>query len=293
MTHPSKMKILILGASGMLGSAAYRGLSAEQDVLAFGTIRSEAARKYFPDKLQPNLISGVDVLDYDALITLFEVVRPDVVVNCVGIVKQLAAAKDPLVALPLNAMLPHRLARMTALAGARLVHVSTDCVFRGTVGNYTEAMMPDTDDLYGRSKLLGEVDYPNAVTLRTSIIGREFGSKNGLVEWFLASHGRVTGYTQAIFSGLPTNELVRVIARHVLPRPDLVGVWHVSADPICKHDLLVLLRQAYRHDIEIVPFDEPRLDRSLDSSRFRKATGYVPPDWATLIDSMRASGNLA
>jgi dTDP-4-dehydrorhamnose reductase len=161
-------------------------------------------------------------------------------------------------------------------------------VFRGTIGNYTEAMTPDAEDLYGRSKLLGEVDYPHAVTLRTSIIGRELGTSHGLVEWFLGAAGPVRGFTRAIFSGLPTDELVRVIARHVLPRPELSGVWHLSSDPISKYDLLLLLREAYGRTIGIEPDAELVLDRSLDSSRFRGATGYTPPAWPALIRSMRA-----
>jgi dTDP-4-dehydrorhamnose reductase len=280
------MKILVLGASGMLGSAAFRGLAAEPGIMAFATARTGNIHQHFADPLRANLVTGVDVLDTDALLGVLARIRPDIVLNCVGVVKQLGAAKDPLVALPLNALLPHRLARATALVGARLVHVSTDCVFRGTKGNYTEDMTPDADDLYGRSKLLGEVDYPNAITLRTSIIGRELGTRNGLVEWFLGEDGPVRGFTHAIFSGLPTDELVRVIIRHVLPRPELTGVWHVGAAPINKHDLLLLLRETYGRSTEIVPDPSFVLDRSLDSSRFRAATGYTPPDWPTLINTM-------
>ncbi|HME24866.1 MAG TPA: SDR family oxidoreductase [Acetobacteraceae bacterium] len=282
------MRILVLGASGMLGSAAFRGFAAAPGIAAFATARSDGIRRHFAPSMQPNLITGVDVLDTDALLGVLAQVRPDAVVNCIGVIKQLGAAKDPLIAVPLNTLLPHRLARAAALVGARLVHVSTDCVFRGTIGNYTESMLPDAEDLYGRSKLLGEVDYPNAVTLRTSIIGREVSTRNGLVEWFLGAENSVRGFTRAIFSGLPTNELVRVIIHHVLPHPELCGVWHVGAAPISKHDLLLLLREAYGRTIEIVPDPAPVLDRSLDSSRFRAATGYTPPDWMTLIEAMRA-----
>lgn len=282
------MRILVLGASGMLGSAAFRGFAAAPGIAAFATARSDGIRRHFAPSMQANLITGVDVLDTDALLRVLAQVRPDVVVNCVGVIKQLGAAKDPLIAVPLNTLLPHRLARAAALVGARLVHVSTDCVFSGTIGNYTESMLPDADDLYGRSKLLGEVDYPNAITLRTSIIGREIGTRNGLVEWFLGAENAVRGFTRAIFSGLPTNELVHVIIHHVLPHPELSGVWHVGAAPISKHDVLLLLREAYGRTIQILPDPEPVLDRSLDSSRFRAATGYTPPSWMTLIQAMRA-----
>jgi dTDP-4-dehydrorhamnose reductase len=282
------MRILVLGASGMLGSVAFRELSDLSGIEAFATARGDGVRRHFAASLQPNLITGIDVLDTDALLGVLARVRPDAVMNCVGVVKQLGVAKDPLVTLPLIALFPHRWARATARARARLVHISTDCVFRGTVGNYTEAMTPDAEDLYGRSKLLGEVDYPHAITMRTSIIGRELGTCNGLVEWFLGADGPVRGFTRAIFSGFPTDELVRVIARHVLPHPELSGVWHVSAAPISKHDLLLLLAEVYGRTIEIEPDPAPVLDRSLDSSRFRAATGYTPPAWPALIQAMRA-----
>lgn len=284
------MKLLVLGGSGMLGHTAYRGFAAAPGVEAFATLRGDGARRHFPDALQAGLVSGVDVLDTDALATVMARIRPDVVVNCVGLVKQLASAKDPLAALPINAIFPHRLSRLCALLGARMVHVSTDCVFRGDRGMYKDDDFADADDLYGRSKLLGEVDAPHAITLRTSIIGRELSGNHALVDWFLAQSGRVRGFTRAVFSGLTTDELTRVILRHVLPNPGLHGVWQVSVAPISKHDLLLLLREAYGRDTEIEPDPSLVLDRSLDSTRFRTATGYVPPEWPAMIAAMRAQG---
>jgi dTDP-4-dehydrorhamnose reductase len=282
------VKVLVLGGSGMLGHAVYRVLATAPGVEAFATLRSDMARRHFPPALQGGLIGGVDVLDGDALMAALIRLRPEAVVNCVGVVKQLGAAKDPLAVLPLNALLPHRLARLCALLGARLVHISTDCVFRGDRGGYIEADRPDADDLYGRSKLLGEVDEPHAITLRTSIIGRELECRHGLVEWFLSQSGTVRGFTRAVFSGLTTDELARVILRHVLPDPGLRGVWQVSGAPITKHDLLLLLRDAYGRDLRIEPDPAFVLDRSLDSTRFRQATGYSPPDWPAMIQAMHA-----
>jgi dTDP-4-dehydrorhamnose reductase len=286
-------RVLILGGSGMLGHRLFRVLDAAPEVEAFATLRSEAGRCFFGADQQERLVGGVDALDSDALAACLARIRPEVVVNCVGLVKQLAAAADPLAALPVNALLPHRLARLCALLGARLVHVSTDCVFRGDRGGYTEQDRPDAEDLYGRSKLLGEVDAPNAVTLRTSIIGRELGTRHGLVEWFLGAPGPVRGFTRAVFSGLTTGELARVILRHVLPDPALRGVWHVAAAPVSKHDLLLLLREAYGRDIDILPDAGPAVDRSLDAGRFRAATGHVAPAWAEMIRAMRAEGDAA
>jgi dTDP-4-dehydrorhamnose reductase len=208
-------------------------------------------------------------------------VRPGVVVNCIGLVKQLAAADDPLQALPINSLLPHRLAWLCSLIGARLVHISTDCVFNGRKGGYRETDPSDAEDLYGRSKFLGEVAYSHTITLRTSIIA------HGLVAWFLSQNGRVKGYRRAIFSGLPTVELSRVVRDVVLPRSDLAGLYHVAAAPIAKFDLLTIVAAAYGTDAVIDPDDSVVIDRSLDAGRFRQATGYVAPPWPELVARMR------
>lgn len=282
--------VLILGASGMLGNAALRLFSSSDGYRALGTVRSSRAARLLPEALRDSLIVGVDVENYDSLSRGIAAARPDVVINCIGVVKQLSESDDPLTALPINSLLPHRLARLCDLAGARLVHVSTDCVFSGSKGMYTESDFPDANDLYGRSKYLGEVDYPNAITLRTSIIGHELDGARSLLCWFLAQGGKVRGFTRAVFSGLPTVELARVIRDHVLPQPALRGLYHVSAEPINKYDLLTLVVQSYAKTIEIEPFDQFVIDRSLDSTRFRQATGYTPPAWQVLVRGMREFG---
>ena len=192
-------------------------------------------------------------------------------------------------AVPINTLLPHRVQRLAEIAGARLVHISTDCVFSGAKGNYLETDKADAADVYGLSKYLGEVAAPNAVTLRTSIIGHELASANGLVEWFLAQEQGIKGFTKAIFSGLPTVELARVVRDFVLPRPEITGLYHVSADRIAKYDLLRLVGHVYGHDIPIEPDASLIIDRSLNSDRFRSATGYAPPSWPDLIEAMNRS----
>lgn len=280
------MRVMVLGVSGMLGNAAYRVLSANPELSVYGTARSEGSRKFFSEALAEKIILGVDVESQDSLIKAFGTIRPDVVINCVGLVKQLADANDPLQAVPINTLLPHRLAALCKATGARLVHISTDCVFSGEKGGYRESDFPDAYDLYGRSKLLGEVDYPHAITLRTSIIGRELSGHRSLVGWFLAQQGTVQGFTGAIFSGLPTMELARVINEYVLPRPDLHGLYHVATQPINKYDLLKLVAKTYGKDTEIVPSDRLTIDRSLNADRFREATGYVAPEWSVLVQNM-------
>jgi len=270
----------------MLGNAVLRLFAASASFEAYGTVRSHAALAMLPETVRGNVIGGVDVENTDNMIEVLNRVRPDTVINCIGLVKQLAQADDPLQAIPINALLPHRLARLCALVDARFVHLSTDCVFSGAKGMYTESDPSDAYDLYGRSKFLGEVDYPHAITLRTSIIGHELDRNTSLIGWFLKQEGKVRGFDRAIFSGLPTVEVARVIRDFVIPHPELRGVYNLSADPINKFDLLTLVAEAYGKEIEIVRDSGLLIDRSLDSTRFRNATGFAPLSWPQLVHVM-------
>lgn len=281
-------RVLILGVTGLLGNAMLRVLAECESLEVHGSTRSVATVQLLRQPLRARVHAGVDAVDADALTRLLEL-RPAVVINCVGVVKQLAESNDPLAVLPVNAMLPHRLSRLCALIGARLLHISTDCVFSGTRGGYRDEDTPDAVDLYGRSKQIGEVvDQPHVLTLRTSFIGHELRSRRGLIEWFLSQRGRVHGYSRALFSGLPTVELAGVVRDHVLTRPGLHGLYQVAAPPIDKLTLLRLVAAQYGHDVQIVPDDELIIDRSLDSTRFRQATGYEPPAWPELVRRMHA-----
>jgi dTDP-4-dehydrorhamnose reductase len=283
-------RVLILGASGMLGNAVMRFFAQSANFEVFGSARSQAIKQYLLPDIAEKLVFGHDLNNSDHLVDLFGRTKPDLVINCVGLVKQLDTANDPLQTIPINSLLPHRLACLCEVAGARLVHISTDCIFSGATGMYKEADASDARDLYGRSKYLGEVDYPNAITLRTSIIGHELDGARSLVGWFLAQKGSVNGFKRAIFSGLPTVEIARVIRDHVIPYPELHGLYHVSAEPINKFDLLTLIAQTYDKTIDIVPHNQIIIDRSLDSTRFREATGFLPKAWPDLIRSMREFG---
>ena len=280
------MRVLIIGANGMLGNTLLRYFAAKESFQVIASVRNTRSLCNMADAPNHQLITGVDAENLDDLRLVFDEAKPDMVVNCVGIVKQLAAAEDALVSIPLNSLLPHRLASLCAENGSRLIHFSTDCVFSGKKGNYLESDVPDATDLYGRSKLLGEVDYPHAITLRTSLIGHELHSARSLLNWFLAQEGSVKGFTKAIFSGLPTVEIARVIEEHVLPHPDLHGVYHLSVDPISKYDLLSIVEDVYGKKIEIIPDDSLVIDRTLDSTRFREATGFVPKPWSELVQAM-------
>lgn len=280
------MKILILGVTGMLGNAVFRFLSVDKNLTVYGTARNNNVHSYFSKDLLDKLIINVDVENHDSLINIFTQIQPDIVINCIGLVKQLAEANDPLKILPINSLLPHRLANLCKLINARLLHISTDCVFSGKKGNYKESDFPDAYDLYSRSKLLGEVDYPHTVTLRTSIIGHELSGNRSLINWFLSSENSVKGFSKAIYSGFPTVELTKIIRDFVLPNKNLSGLYHVASKPINKLELLKLVAETYGKKIEIIPSEELVIDRSLEATRFNEATGYTPPEWPELVKSM-------
>jgi dTDP-4-dehydrorhamnose reductase len=282
------VKILVLGASGMLGSTMFRVLSQRADWSVAGAVRAEAARAAFAPRDAARLIGGVDLAVPDAIAGLFRQAAPDVVVNCAGLTKHLPEGNRPLPALMLNAVLPHRLAELCGATGVRLIHISTDCVFSGRQGNYRETDPADAEDVYGKTKHLGEVAGPRLVTLRTSTIGHEISTRYGLLEWFLAQT-ECKGYRRAIFSGLPTVELSRVIRDLVIPDAALSGLYHVGADAIDKNSLLNLIAREYGKNTVIVPDDSVVIDRSLNSDRFAAATGYRAPGWPALISQMRQS----
>lgn len=277
------MRVLILGGSGMLGHKVWQAFS--QRFETYVTFRREPAawlRLGMFDAARA--LSGVTAEDFDSVRRAFAIVHPEVAVNCIGIVKQDAAAKDPYQSISINALFPHRLARACRETGSRLIHLSTDCVFSGRKGNYTETDTADAEDLYGRTKLLGEVDYENSLTIRTSMIGRELAGSHGLVEWFLAQTGKqVRGFKQAVFSGFTTGVLSELIADIIERQVELSGVWHVAAEPINKFELLQLIKQTYGLDVQIDGDDTFTCDRSLDASRFRMAAGYRPPSWQEMI----------
>jgi dTDP-4-dehydrorhamnose reductase len=282
------MKVLVLGASGMIGSAMFRTLHRHEGLRVWGSIRRKDSMRFFTKDEGENLLVTGSVDASDVLARLFAKVGPEVVINCIGLTKHHREADDPLLAVPLNTLLPHRLADLCAVAGARFIHVSTDCVFAGTRGNYLESDAPDALDVYGKSKHLGEVDCPNAITLRTSTIGHELQGAYGLLEWFLAQKDQCKGFGRAIFSGLPNTEFAQVVRDVVIPHPALRGLYHVGSEPIDKHTLLQLLADVYGKKIKIVQDDNFIMDRSLNSTRFHQATGYRAAPWLAMIQTMHA-----
>lgn len=281
------MRILILGGDGMLGHQLVRSLSSSHEVKA--TVRQDlSAYPAHVDLLKPNATySGVDVRRLETLIEPLAEFRPAAVVNAVGIVKQREDAKQALPSLQVNALFPHELALLARAVGARVVHISTDCVFSGRRGGYTEQDPPDAEDLYGRTKLLGELEEAHCLTIRTSMIGLELARKTSLVEWFLAQRSPVRGFRRAIFSGLTTTELGRVIERLLTRHRDLSGIWHVAAEPISKYALLKTLAGKLRRDEPLIePDDGFVCDRSLSPAAFERATGYKAPGWDAMLGEL-------
>ena len=280
------MRILVLGGTGMLGHKLVQCWQEEFDV--WTTIRSDfASCERFGIFKRDRTIDSLSVLDTAALEAAVERVAPNVIFNAVGIVKQLPTAKNSVTTLLINSVLPHQLADIAGRHNARFIQISTDCVFEGTRGNYSEDDRPDATDLYGKSKNLGEVLDGNCLTLRTSIIGRELTTSHGLVEWVLANRGKtVNGYSNAIFSGFPTIVLADIISNLIRHHSDLNGLYHLSSEPINKLDLLNLIKKSYNIDIEIEPFADFRIDRSLDSSRLKEVIGFKPDPWNEMIERM-------
>jgi dTDP-4-dehydrorhamnose reductase len=280
------MRVLIPGGSGMLGHQLFKQLSETHDarVTLRGELSEYLAFGLFNEK---NSYSRIELGSVEPLARVVKDFRPEVIVNAAGFVKQKAEIKDSISRLEINSLLPHRLALLCEQTSSRLIHMSTDGVFSGKKGGYRESDPSDAEDLYSRSKFLGEVHEPHCLTLRTSIIGRELMHKTGLLEWFLSQRGKIRGFRRAIYSGFTTIEMTRLIERIISRHVGLSGLWHVASNPISKYDLLCMLKDKLgREDVKIEPDDTYVCDRSLDATRFLKETDYKPPAWSAMLDEL-------
>jgi dTDP-4-dehydrorhamnose reductase len=277
------MKILVFGATGMLGHKIVGELQKKFEVWATyrnGFNKYESLSFFDRDKS----LSNVDAESLESIENAVNTVQPDILINAVGIIKQMPSSKNLIKTLNVNSIFPHRLAELARRGNSRLITISTDCVFDGKKGGYTEEDVSNAEDLYGKSKNLGEVIADNCLTLRTSIIGRELETEHSLVEWFLAQNGKkVRGFVNAIYSGFPTIVLSEIISDLIKNHPSLSGLYHVSSEPINKYDLLCLIRDEFGLDVEIERFEDFRIDRSLNSEKFRQATGFEPQSWKEMI----------
>jgi dTDP-4-dehydrorhamnose reductase len=280
------MKVLILGGNGMLGHKLVQVFQGKFDV--WTTLR-ETFESYgkFDIFEREKTICGVDAEKFETVKNAIEFIKPDAIINAIGVIKQLPSSNNVVKTLTINSIFPHLVAETAQKVNARFIEISTDCVFSGKKGNYTETDLPDAYDLYGKSKNFGEVAGENCLTLRTSIIGRELLTANSLVDWFLSNRGKsVKGYKHAIYSGFPTVVLAEIIAELLVSNPKLSGLYHVSSEPINKFDLLCLIRDAYNAEIEIEPFEDFSSDKSLNSDKFRQETNFTPKTWQEMIAQM-------
>lgn len=281
------MRTLILGGSGMLGHQLCRALS--DHIETWSTFREDPAQYQRYNYIEQEYAIGrVRAENLTSVQQAVEKVKPDAIVNCIGIVKQRDEAKQAIPSIQVNALFPHQLADLCSEQGIRLVQISTDCVFSGFRGQYTEVDVPDPVDLYGRTKLLGELNRPGCLTLRTSIIGWQLNTFTSLLSWFSQQRGqRIKGYQKAIYSGFSTSVLAELISDLIKTRPDLTGLYQVASDPISKYDLLIALREKMGwDDIEIEPDDNFFCDRSLVGTRFSVATGWKSPSWDEMLSGL-------
>ncbi|HCN41941.1 dTDP-4-dehydrorhamnose reductase family protein [Proteus vulgaris] len=280
------LNIYILGASGMLGYSIFTNLSEYKGFNVFGTVRNIRKKENYFSKFKNKIIENIDISDLSSLEILFQKNKPDIVINCIGLIKQHSISKQYIQAIKVNALLPHELAHICDNYQAKLIHFSTDCVFDGKSGNYQQTDIPTATDLYGRTKHLGEVTYGKHLTLRTSIIGHELSSSVSLVDWFLNQKDQVNGYTKAIFSGFPTCYIAKLLAEKIIPNKNLNGLYHLSSEPIDKYTLLSNIAAIYHKNIIINPSDELVIDRSLNSTPLRNELDFNSPSWNELIKYM-------
>tara|TARA_B100001057_G_C22770684_1_gene919463 strand:- start:91 stop:957 length:867 start_codon:yes stop_codon:yes gene_type:complete len=280
------MKILILGASGMLGSAITNILSEMQNWTILGTVRSNNSKNLFNPKIAQNLIKINDLTNTENLIKVLHKAKPDIVINCISLDRELLKKGNPIKMISTYSLLPHQLSKVCKEIRARLIQISTDGVFSGKKGNYKEDDIKDSQDIYGASKYLGELNDEHTITIRTSIIGHELSGKNGLVEWFLSQKTKCECFECAIFTGFPTVVLAEIIRDIIIPNKKLKGIYHIASKPITKCKLLALIAKEYGLKINLIINKKIKIDRSLNADRFKKATGYVSPNWKNLIKSM-------
>jgi dTDP-4-dehydrorhamnose reductase len=280
------MRLLILGGTGMLGHNLWKYFSGRYPD-TYTTIR-QSCKSYETGGIfnSNRVIDSVDASDFLELKGVMKCIQPDFILNCIGVTKRREEVSEAIRTITLNALLPHKLGEWGKNNSAKVINFSTDCVFDGVHGNYTEKSPTNATDLYGKTKALGEIQGNNALTLRSSFIGTELVAGTELLEWFLSQIGIVQGFKNAIYSGFTTLELSRIVENIVVHYPEVNGIYNISSDPISKFDLLMLIRDKMLLDVDIIPNETFRCNRSLDSTKFRKEFNYTPPTWGAMIDEL-------
>ena len=283
------MRILVLGSSGLIGNTITKYFFNNSNYETFGFLRNSKKISNFKNEYHNNFIYEEDIMDFKKFEKTLERYKPNLIINCIGITNKFTKTNFKFIEelIYINALFPHKLHQICSNIDARLIHLSTDCVFSGKKGFYNENDIPDPLDIYGRSKLIGELNYRNSLTIRKSAIGHELFTSNGLLEWFLNKKDTIEGYKNVIFSGLTVLELARIIDEHIIPNKRLSGIIHLAGNPISKYELLYLISKEYQKKINIIPNESLKIDRSLNSKLFNDITGYKIKDWKELISSMR------
>jgi len=282
-------RVLVLGVNGLIGHTMYRKLK-QEGFEVFGTMRRAKIEFMQYDFLQADtIIDGLDVQEISNVSEVILQIQPSVVVNCIGITRRKDEISNSIQAIKINALLPHQIAKICQDMSIRMIHLSTDCVFSGDSGLYTEDSIPDASDMYGRTKAMGEVlDNPNCLTLRSSFLGTEISDRTELLEWLLSQKGRtIKGYTKAIYSGVSTVYLSSVITEILRYYPQLSGLYQIAPDtPISKYDLLCIAKNAFNIDVEIVGNDSFVSDKSLSGARLKKVMNYRVPSWHDMLQEL-------
>jgi dTDP-4-dehydrorhamnose reductase len=279
------MRILILGVSGLIGHKLYQKLSTRfGDV--FGTLHGDRSRFAWTGLFNGlNVVEHVDVSNFAQLEGVLQAISPDVVLNCAGITKRRPEINLSLQAIGVNALFPHRLAKWAELHNRRVIHFSTDCVFDGAVGNYTETSPTTGKDAYGQTKALGEIRYDHTLTLRSSFIGRELSVHSELLDWLLQQRGNtIKGFTKALYSGISTIEMARIVGDLIEHHPEINGLHQLSTpEPISKYELLCMARDAFDVEVEIIPDDTFEIKPTLDGSLLRSKLQINLPTWPVMM----------
>ena len=277
--------VVVLGASGLLGHVVYDTMITNVAQVTGVMRRSREHVAWWPpfsgSSPRARLIDGIEASDWSVLVRLLDELRPDTIVNCVGVTPRRSDASDTVAAIRINALLPHLLAEWASTAGCRLITVSTDCVFGHEPGGFTESSVTNASDLYGRTKALGEVTNESAVTIRTSFVGLELVNRTELLEWFLGhANGQVAGYGNVWYSGVPAAMVAAVVLMLTGTHRDVVGLHHLAApEPISKLDLLRAANDAFESNVTIVPDGAPASHRTLDGSGLHERLSLGPVDW--------------
>jgi len=277
------MRIYILGISGMLGSKLFKEFLKKNYKIKGST---RVIPKHFLN-YKNYIDSNLDIFDIQKLKEKINKFKPNLIINCVGIIKQKISKTNEKNIFYINSIFPHELYKISNIIKARLIHFSTDCVFDGKKGNYDDKNETNANDIYGFSKALGELSYDNSITLRTSIIGHELSSKKSLLDWFLHLNKKnCYGYTKAYFSGLPTIEIFNFIQKFLLKKKKISGIYNLSSSRISKYNLLKKISKVYSKNINIIKNNKLKIDRSLNSKKLKKLVDYKCPPWNILIKNM-------